>query len=199
MSGWHHRGYLPHVDFPHLWQSVTFRLADSLPTSVLERWKRELRNEPNEERDLSLRRLIDTYEDAGHGVCLLRDNRCAATLWDVIIQQQGIDYQVAAWVVMPNHVHVVVGPVDHKRLDLSQIVKRWKGISARRINQLLERTGTVWQNESFDRWIRDEQHFANVVRYIAENPVKAGLCRTAGEWRWSHAWTGGVVPSPPSP
>jgi len=187
MSGWHHRGYLPHVDYPHLWQSVTFRLADSVPRAVVEKWKRELAEVSSVERERSLRRRIDIYEDAGYGSCLLRDDRCAAVVMDHMAAHDQVSYRIAAWVVMPNHVHVLIGPISGKRIELSQVTRAWKGASARRINQMLGRSGSVWQAESFDRWIRDDHHFAAVVAYIAKNPVKAGLSRSTGEWRWSHA------------
>jgi REP element-mobilizing transposase RayT len=190
MSGWRYRGYLPHVDYPHLWQSVTFRLVDSVPRTVVERWQREIEGIPSVEREKTLRHLIDKYEDSDHGACVLRDDHCAAALMEQLAAEDQSCYRIAAWVIMPNHVHVLVGPTSHHRIDLSRIMGKWKGASSRRINQILGRTGPLWQTESFDRWVRDDQHFRAVVAYIAENPVKAGLCRTASEWRWSHAWQG---------
>ncbi len=190
MRGWHHRGYIPHVDYPHLWQAITFHLADSVPGAVVERWSRELASCPTEQRRRTLRILIDDYQDAGHGVCVLRDDRCAEVVAQQILAGNGSAYSLAAWVIMPNHVHVVIGPGDQGRVDVSAITRQWKGASARRINQIIGRSGSVWRRESFDRWIRDSDHFSAAVKYIAENPVKAGLCRGPGDWRWSHAWGG---------
>lgn len=194
MHGWHHRGYIPHVDYPHLWQFVTFHLADSIPGGVIERWSRELGSLPGDERGRELRRLIDAYQDAGHGSCVLRDARCAEQVARQLFAGDGSAYRLAAWVVMPNHVHVMIGPCGEQRVDLSETTRRWKGASSRFINQIAGRRGALWRRESYDRWIRDSEHFTAVARYIAENPVKAGLCREPSEWRWSHAWNGNNDP-----
>jgi REP element-mobilizing transposase RayT len=187
MLGWHTRGYLPHVDYPHLWQSVTFRLADALPRGVVASWQRELASRPAEERPRLLRARSDAYEDAGAGSCVLRRDDCARAVADQLRRGDGVGYHIAAWVVMPNHVHVLVGPVGTGRVELTRATRAWKGASARAINLQLGRTGALWQRESFDRWIRDDAHFRTVAAYIAQNPVKAGLCRRAEDWRWSHA------------
>jgi REP element-mobilizing transposase RayT len=187
MQGWHTRGYLPHVDYPHLWQSVTFRLADAVPRAVRESWKLELRSMPSAERERHLARQVDSYEDAGYGSCILGQDRCAKVVVRELQAGDGSVYLIAAWVVMPNHVHVLVGPIGRVRIDLSQLTRRWKGVSAREINRMLGRKGGLWLPESFDRWIRDERHFQAVSADISRNPVKAGLCARPGDWRWSHA------------
>ncbi len=78
-----------------------------------------------------------------------------------------------AWVVMPNHVHVLFSLRKGHRLE--DVVKSWKGVSARRINDLLSRNGALWMADYFDRFIRDEEHFWNAARYVRQNPRKAGL------------------------
>jgi len=88
--------------------------------------------------------------------------------------------------VMPNHVHVLLEP--HGAVALSTIVHSWKSYSAKRILALdfrVTATNRVWQREYFDRFIRDESHYRSALEYIAENPVKAGLARSAKEWMWS--------------
>jgi putative transposase len=91
-------------------------------------------------------------------------------------------YRLHAWVVMPNHVHMVMTP-QHAFPE----VMRWlKWTTARRANPILERTGMpFWQDESFDHWIRDEQDFGRIVQYVEWNPVAAGLVDTAEQWPWS--------------
>ncbi|HLK04212.1 MAG TPA: transposase [Candidatus Acidoferrum sp.] len=92
-----------------------------------------------------------------------------------------------AWVVMPNHVHVLFEP----QCTLGQITQAIKGRSARKANLLLGRTGKYfWQDESFDHWIRDEAEFAKVKKYIERNPVVAGLVAKEADWRWSSATAG---------
>ena len=84
---------------------------------------------------------------------------------------------------MPNHVHFVIE--TRERWPLAGIMQSLKSFSAKEANQILGRTGTFWQREYYDRFIRDSLHLENVVRYIEENPVKAGLVDRAEDWSWS--------------
>ena len=88
---------------------------------------------------------------------------------------------------MPNHVHVLATPL--RNYTLSSILHTWKSFTAHQANKLLGRRGTFWMVEYFDRAIRNERHFANVVEYIEHNPVKAGLCDHPMDWKWSSANT----------
>ena len=82
-------------------------------------------------------------------------------------------YQLASFAIMPNHVHVLFRPFeDHA---LASTLKSWKGFTAREINKNLGTTGTLWQDEYWDRLIRNEQHYFTVAEYIRQNPVKAKL------------------------
>jgi REP element-mobilizing transposase RayT len=91
-------------------------------------------------------------------------------------------YELQAWAVMPNHVHLLILP----RVALPQITHWLKGRTAREANLLLERSGEpFWQDESYDHWVRNEKEFSRIVAYIEENPVSAGLVATPEDWRWS--------------
>jgi REP element-mobilizing transposase RayT len=93
-------------------------------------------------------------------------------------------YVLHAYVVMPNHVHVLLDPL----VPLSKLMSGIKGASARHANRKLSRTGKpFWQDESFDHWVRDAGEFARTKAYIENNPVKAGLCARPEDWRWSSA------------
>jgi putative transposase len=93
-------------------------------------------------------------------------------------------YQLHAWVVMPNHVHVVMTP-QHA---FSEIMRWVKWTTARRSNQFLQRTGVpFWQDESYDHWIRSQDEFERIVQYVEWNPVAAGLAESAEQWPWSSA------------
>jgi len=93
-------------------------------------------------------------------------------------------YAVLAYVVMPNHVHLLIEP----RLPVERITRGIKGVSAQEANRLLGRTGLAfWQGESFDRWVRSAAEGEKICRYIEENPVKAGLVDEAAAWCWSSA------------
>ncbi len=94
-------------------------------------------------------------------------------------------YELRAWVVMPNHVHVLLLP--HK--SLVRVLQAIKSASARRANRILGRTGQrFWQEESFDRWMRDRDEEGCIARYIDRNPVGAGLARAVGDWPWCSAY-----------
>jgi REP element-mobilizing transposase RayT len=183
--GWYSRGYLLHFDAEGQTQTMTFRLFDSMPQEVLEAWREELSSLPEKEHDLERRKRIDAYLDRGHGSCYLREDRIAEIVQNALLYFDSERYFLHAWVVMPNHVHVLYTP--QAGWELSQIAHSWKSYTANACNKALGRKGEFWQREPFDRYIRDEKHFANAVRYIENNPVKAGLCEKPEDWRWSSA------------
>ncbi|MEQ1854715.1 MAG: transposase [Chthoniobacteraceae bacterium] len=116
---------------------------------------------------------VDAWLDAGHGECVLRDDRCRVVVEATLRFREGDDYLQHAWVVMPNHVHALVSLNSEAALET--VLGAWKSVSSRRIGKLIGRHGTLWQEDYFDRLIRDAEHFGNVVRYIRRNPVKAKL------------------------
>ncbi len=178
---WHSRGYLPHFDHPGLVQTITFRLADSLPPSLVERL---LAHKENAD-DPMLRQEIEDALDASHGACYLRDPRVAAVIQNALLHFDSERYRLLAWVVMPNHVHVMLETRTGHRLE--DILHSWKSFTAHECNRLLNRTGRFWQEEYFDRFIRDAEHLRKARDYIERNPVKAGLCKRAEEWAFGSA------------
>ena len=99
----------------------------------------------------------------------------------------GQRYDLHAWVVMPNHAHVVVWP--HPGHTLSDILHSWKSYTSKEANKLLHREGgTFWQGESFNHWIRDDDERVRLVAYTENNPVKARLCKAPEDWKWSSAY-----------
>jgi REP element-mobilizing transposase RayT len=187
--GWYSRGYLPHFDAPCVVQSITFRLADALPLSVIEGWRIELqidRHMPaNDPRMIDLRRKIDRYEDAGHGSCVLRDPRAADLVETALLHFDKEHYSLMAWCVMPNHVHAMIEIRDG--FPLPRVLHSWKSYTAKEINKVLGTAGKLWLEEYHDRFIRDERHFHAAIAYIENNPVAAGLCRESREWMFSSA------------
>lgn len=178
--GWHSRNYLPHLDSPDLVQTVTFRLADSLPESV--RRSLEEDSQPDTRREAAL--------DAGHGACWLRDPQIAALTENALLHFDTQRYRLIAWCIMPNHVHAMFEQMDGHRLG--DIIGSWKRFTGRAANRMLSREGHFWQSEYYDRYIRDDIHFAAALKYIEENPVSAGLTTRAADWPWSSArWRGG--------
>jgi putative transposase len=200
--GWHERGYLPHCDFPNLIQFVTFRLADSMPASRRGEWEHLLAIEDVRER----RTKLEEYLDRGVGECWLRDARIARMVEDSLLHFHNGRYELLAWCVMPNHVHVLV---HVWQTPLWKMVAMWKKFVAAKSLAILrterrspdrlvradDNTGpnrssalqSFWQREYWDTFMRDEEQEQKAVRYIENNPVKAKLCRTARDWPFSSA------------
>ncbi len=180
--GWHARGYLPHYDAPHLTQFVTFRLHDALPVSRRAEWEALLKIEDDREQRLRL----EQYLDRSHGECHLRTPAVARLAQDALRHFDGERYQLHAWVLMPNHVHVLFNQLE---TPLDEIVGSWKSFTAKAANQLLGRAGHFWDREYYDTFMRDGEQFAQTVRYIENNPTKARLVRAPADWLWSSAKT----------
>ena len=201
-TGWHEREYLPHCDFPDLIQFVTFRLLDSMPASRRAEWEHLLETEEARERRLRL----EEYLDRGFGNCLFRDAQTAKLVQDALLNFHRDRYELRAWCVMPNHVHVLL---DVKQTPLWKIVQNWKvhAENEHRKTKLMERRAPSrreneqmtnaprrcsalqlkWQREYWDTFMRNEEQERKAVHYIENNPVKAKLCRTATEWSFSCA------------
>jgi REP element-mobilizing transposase RayT len=191
-KGWHSRGYLPHLDAADVIQAITFRLADALPVKVIDAWKREVSATTDDlARERVLKERIARFEDAGHGACVLRDSSCAECVQNALLHFDGERYRLLEWCVMPNHVHVLVH--CRKGTPLGDLVKSWKIHSSRRINQMLDKRGSLWAMDYHDRYIRDLDHLANERSYIRNNPVKAGLCQKPEDWPWSSAGLAGTT------
>jgi len=186
-----HRLKLPHWRQWGTTYFITSRLADSMPSHVLAEWRKlrdvwppnhcitsaqQLDQLPKEQRHAYHAEFTARFHemlDAGHGECPLADPTHAATLISKLTAGHGADYQLDAWVIMPNHFHAVVEPAEGR--ELGDIVQRWKGGSAREINPARGTTGKLWQHEPFDHIVRSEAQLDHFRRYIAMNPAKAGL------------------------
>jgi menaquinone-specific isochorismate synthase len=186
------RGRLPHWEQSGGIYFVTFRLADSLPRpalqAILAKRNNILKTAIQRRRALSVveqNRLaklfsekLDRYLDAGRGICLLSDFRAAKAVRDVLLHFDGKKYELLAWCVMPNHIHVVFRAFEE--YGIAAIAGGWKSFSAREVNAVLGRTGPVWQREYYDHLVRFSGELSRIVRYVAENPAKAGL----KNWPW---------------
>ncbi|MBX9572993.1 MAG: transposase [Candidatus Obscuribacterales bacterium] len=181
---YHNRGYLPHLEKVGAQQFITFRLAGSLPSCKLLEWDEELRTLTFTEQEVAKQRRIEEYLDQGIGPVWLSDPDIASIVENAILYFDRKRYNLHAWVVMPNHVHVLLTAKDY---TVSQIVQSWKSFTAKKANAILGKTGAFWQEEYFDRSIRRERHFEFTVDYIEYNPVKAGLCKEPKDWLWSSA------------
>ncbi|MEY2573395.1 MAG: carbamoyl-phosphate synthase large subunit, partial [Verrucomicrobiota bacterium] len=183
------RRNLPHWAQEGATYFVTFRLADAVPSELAAQWRAEVEtwrkfNPPPwdaktayeyQERFLQGR---EAWLDHGHGSCVLREPNLARIVVDALTHFDGERYHLDSFVVMPNHVHLVVQPITQN--SLPDILKSWKRYTAREINQKCARSGTLWMEESFDRIVRDWDELVRYRDYIASNPEKGKL--RAGEF-----------------
>ena len=102
-----------------------------------------------------------------------------------LLHFDGQRYRLSSWVVMPNHVHMLIMPFAE--WSLSRIMKDMKSFTSREANKFLGRRGQFWMEDYFDRYIRDRKHFASAITYIENNPVKARLCARPEDWPFSSA------------
>jgi 5-methyltetrahydrofolate--homocysteine methyltransferase len=184
-------GHLPHWYEQGATYAVTFRLHDSIPQSILLHYQSAKNNliatkskalEQNDtilanQCDDRLRELyqehIETALDKGTGECWMKNPEIAAIVCEAIKHFAGDRYELGAWCVMPNHVHMIVRPLaDHALPDILHSIKRHSALLA---NKALGRDGTFWQKESYDHLIRDEEDFWNQTEYIERNPAAAHL------------------------
>lgn len=188
-KGWYFSGSAPHHDAPEAYQFITFRLADSLPQHLLRNLRQLAMAVPETEQDRFQRRETERWLDAGMGCCALAHHEMAAAVKDTLLFNHGVRYELIAWCIMPNHVHVLI----RQKHSLPRIIQTWKSFTTRWMLSNNERLGlgvpanNLWMRDYWDRVIRNEQHLLTVIHYIHHNPVKAGLCEAAEEWPWSSA------------
>jgi putative DNA methylase len=169
---------LPHIHVIGQPLFVTFRLHGSLPPG------RHFGPETltSGQAFVHMDRLLDR---AAVGPRYLQMPEIAQLVSKSILEPK--DYTPHAWVVMPNHVHILMTPLK----SVASIMQSLKGVTARIANQQLGLSGTpFWQHESYDRLVRDGQGFRRIENYIIQNPVRAGLSDSPESFRWSSAWSG---------
>ena len=171
---------LPHWQPHHAEIFLTWRLCGSLPAEVVAR----LRLERVAGRQFA--RAERFLEKNSAGPLWLQDRRIAELVEATLLRgdKELGQYSLIAYVVMPNHVHLLIEPRD----PIGRITNGLKGVSAREANRVLGRTGQpFWQDESFDHWVRTPGERSKIISYIEHNPVKAKLCARPVEWLWSSA------------
>ena len=174
--GWHSRGFLPHFDSPERVQHVVMRAVDSLPQHVLENVTSNV---------VARRESVALFLDSGVGECPFRSLHHAEIIEHALLHFDSVRYRLLAWCVMPNHVHVVVQQIDGFRLG--DVVRTWKMFSTKQINEARGGNGRVWAPDYFDRYIRSDDHLVDVLNYVENNPMIAGLVGSPEEWAFSSA------------
>ncbi len=198
---------LPHWEQEGKAYFVTFRLYDSIPKDVAENirmerenWFKENKIESisdlhnlNKEKQIEYYRLFskryDELLDNGHGSCILKDAKCRQIVEDALNYFNNDRYYLDKYVIMPNHVHVIVIPKG--KWSLSQIMHSWKSYTANQINKLTGREGELWMHESFDHIIRNPEQLERIRKYIEDNPKvisndkhKQDACDTVTQPSW---------------
>lgn len=112
-------------------------------------------------------KAVDQWLDNNYGNCLLKKQSNRKIVEDALLFFDGKRYDLVAFVVMPNHVHILMRIKEGN--ELTEIMRSIKSFTAKSINKNENRTGPVWQSESYDRLIRGQKHFENIVRYIIAN------------------------------
>ncbi len=201
--------HLPHWRQDGATYFVTFRFQDSLPQSKLhelEEFKRAwavrhgvrrtlrrtdwqsvlLRDIPRRHWEAFAHALmvrVEAWLDEGMGECWMARPEVSEIVAQALHCYDNDQYELGCYVLMPNHVHAVLRPLRPQVLPLEKILQSRKRRTSREINALVGRSGSLWQEESFDRIIRDEEHLERCIQYIAANAAKAGIpCGYAQRW-----------------
>jgi putative transposase len=223
-----YRRKLPHLHSPGSTLFVTFRLAGTVPKKVIAEWQQMkvwlehevervgklAKTEPEEINRKQRERLMEfhrqwfrKFEDILHreetGPVWLKNPQAADAVAESLHFRNGKSYDLKAFCIMSNHVHVVFTPFvteetlteiansaavryESSEKTLGPIMQSLKGFSARQVNKLLDRTGQFWDEESYDHQVRNEEELGRIVRYVLNNPVKARLVKDWHDWKW--AW-----------
>lgn len=201
-----YRRHLPHYQPQGVVFFVTFRLKNSLPYEIIESLQQErerakvaLHTLPECKRVsqnmLDDRHYFERWETylnrAGFGPRWLSQPEIADVVKEALHYRDGKVFDLHAYCIMPNHVHVVFEPSSKSEchsdlLPLNKIMQSLKRHTARQANLILGREGAFWQDESYDRVIRNNEEYIWSINYVLENPVKAGLVSQWDKWPWTY-------------
>ena len=195
----------PHIHPPDSIIFVTYRLAGSIPKAVVRTYKakKDWLAQVEEFNRAWFVKFEDVLHKAQTGPMWMKNEHVADSVASSLQKLDSDAYRLDAYSVMSNHVHAVFKPFLSERElregfdesghlifiskhpGLSRIMQSLKGGSSRECNRILSRAGQFWEHESFDHVIREGKFYAT-IRYVLNNPVKAGLVRHWREWRWNY-------------
>jgi len=167
---------LPHLQSINADYFLTYRLADSIPMSVLEK----IRATETSARFIEMESYLDS---PGNGPYWLKQPGIATEVYNSLIHLDKTKINLKCFTIMSNHVHSlfsIKNPAD----NLFKIMQSHKSFTAKKCNAILGRTGQFWETESFDHIVR-KGHLENTIDYIVQNPVKAGLVKRWEDWPWT--------------
>ena len=203
---------LPHFLLEGYAYFVTIRLANTIPKQVYNQIKENYNSElnriigyDNKEKKYEEYKTLQNYvfkkyetvlDKADFGRKWLQNEEIAKLVSSALFHNDSKKYDLIAFTIMPNHVHIIIRPFEKeifklgesksKQYMLIQIIGNIKSYTATKANKTLKRQGAFWQHESYDHVIRDERELKKIVEYILNNPVKAKLCESPDEWRRSY-------------
>ena len=210
------RRNLPHWDVPWAAYFITTCLEGSIPAQGrldLGRCRAELAQRPRRDDQSETQWKVVQWKllfgraehwlDREPAAQHFNDARLAEIMVDSFFHFAGERYDLLAFVVMPSHIHWVFQPLEswvrnrstgrQERSPREQIVHSVNRHTALQCNRIRGAEGAFWQHESYDHWVRDADELERTIHYIEGNPVKAGLVRTAEEWRFSSAYARKMV------
>jgi putative transposase len=200
-----YRRHLPHVQPLGATLFVTFRLVGSVRASVVQRLSQRAEHprgalptvqDPDQRRPRSCGDVNPLFgkwdavlDETGAGPTWLARGEVAGLVARALHDGDGSRYDLLAFGLMPNHVHVVLTPLqgeDGSYYSLTSIMRFLKGRTARQANLILGRRGAFWQHENYDHVVRNEDELARIITSLLDNPVRAGLSHARGDWQWSY-------------
>ena len=190
-----HRRNLPHLYTKDGIYFITFRLADSIPSDKVAEIK-AANDKAEQMDDEKFKRLLKKYDkildSAVLGKKYLAVPRIAEICKYTLHYPDGKDYKLICYCIMPNHIHLVILLLSGNK-GISKIMQSIKRISARKSNLVLNRTGKFWQDESYDRLVRDDKELYFIIKYVLLNPVNAGLVQNWTDWKYTYCIPNYVV------
>ncbi len=193
---------IPHWDFADAVQHISFRLSDSLSQNQLNILKKQVEDDPPSRRVYYLHREIEEWINRGIGSCILRIPELAQCVIDSLNLLNEKRYHLYHWVIMPNHIHVLIRVFPHN--PMCDIVNSWKHHTSKRFDEILHNLkssrrfqagyieniintfqGNYWIIDYWDVCVRSKKQFQLESDYIANNPVKAGLVKRPEDYLWS--------------
>ena len=167
---------------------ITLRLKGTLPKQVVEDFRKQRNNSEDEAHTIELARRqfasIERILDSASGEHWLTAPEVAPLVWDSLNWIRDRGWLIYTAVLMSSHIHLLMRNEEGRTQYLLEDIAQFKNYTARKANGALGRSGSFWAREDFDHWIRSREKFEGTVRYIANNPVKAGLIDHWSKWRW---------------
>jgi len=202
MSDVSYRRNLPHIHLDGCPLFITFRLADTLPANIISDLKaqREQQTQASMDAQSEIKEQNFIHYDEWLDKCTSgprwpENEEVVLTVNKKILEMSNNRYRLFAYCIMSNHVHLLIENLVREtavhqgkssNYPITETLRLLKGSTARYCNQILGRSGQFWHHESYDHIVRSEKELEKTIRYIINNPVKAGLVQNWKDWKYSY-------------